>query len=1311
MYNKKRIFFLLNLIFLSFIVFGSIYSGPLHAQTITPPIAASQALALKTGLNFISFTIEPNITPEQLQTQNPAIKEIYYFEAAAGSFLTLSRGELKTLSAGRGYIIESSADLLINLSGQQLGVLGNIDLKAGFNLVGFSKMPEQVKFSELMNRYSEIKGLYKFNTMAGAFVSAVRNDSGEVMLLDGADPEFKAGEAVFVSMARNTTINYDYSELIIGDGSSIITEVKVVSSEITPAGGIIKVDKPGCPLNGFEINVPPGAFEQNDKINVSYSSSSNVVTTSGAKVASPIIKIECNTTYTNEPVAMSIPVKINSDEFAMAFYYDEETGKFEGIPSEERTNDKIVIITRRLNDETYDRLNISSANSKSPENKPDIKIIIEKIPKDSLIKYNAYDTHYTLGKNNWRFSNWGSYLSSKGICAGMSISSLWYYIQNRNDELFNDKRLYGDIYDPLLSPNGIDISQLDDVRGYKFASVIQYDFEQNDKKKEYIAQQQKLSHEETMWQFLFSMMITQEPQFLAVRGIDPETTKEVGHALVVYKIANSQLYIADPNYPNEIRTIKYSNNSFEPFPLGLNALSKDSIVFNKISYYGVRSLIDWNSISKRWDETIANPETIGNIEFVQNILQYYNYEFNEFKNFEQDLITNSSQITLRAKNPKDYLGLHLIRFIFEKVGENYSIVNYDNITNPQCTINLKPGKNIFGLAIYSLVGPDGNTLFGKEATWLDFKWITINYIPPPSTLSITPSSTTVPLNGSFDLSTIKVTTLTAAGEVVETIPKERLKWEKIMIENGVQKLTPLTSLAVNAPATHGASFDFKVTCIDVKDQNGNLLTANFKLTASYPLTSLSITAPQTEISLGKNQNYDLSQISSTAKAYYLPKSANAIAKNITPVWEILSGGGTVKGNIYTAPDYSSFVILRATYTEGKVTVCTTLNLKVIIDAPLTGLIAFTSSIDGGQEIFTMKPDGSDLERVTYNKRRKTKLAWSPDGNKIAYYSEGTSNSAVCFYDLNTKQETEAYKGFSTSGSAIREYFASATFSFDNALLYIHTYKYISNNLTNLLYSYNLTNNSLTLLNSNSDVYGIIPVPNEPKFLYSTSRKLGDIIGFTGKIIISNIDGSNKLIFNDFTMMSNPRISPDHTKILSWSPEYSWYMISVTNSDLNSSRHIGGDLWSPERACSLCWSPDGNKILGRIGANLKLCIMNIDFSNIVYVSTGVSIDPDSPTWWGPPIPSKINNFKISMPKYQQISSNAGQYVYKFTLKDSVNLLYENESYKYTVDGSDPKKNGIKYTGPITISGNTTVKFYVSKPGFEDSETNMFTISGY
>ncbi|HOT78276.1 MAG TPA: hypothetical protein PK467_20975, partial [Candidatus Wallbacteria bacterium] len=67
-----------------------------------------------------------------------------------------------------------------------------------------------------MNRYSEIKGLYKFNTMAGSFVTAVRNDSGEVMLLDGADPEFKAGEAVFVSMARNTTINYDFIEISIG---------------------------------------------------------------------------------------------------------------------------------------------------------------------------------------------------------------------------------------------------------------------------------------------------------------------------------------------------------------------------------------------------------------------------------------------------------------------------------------------------------------------------------------------------------------------------------------------------------------------------------------------------------------------------------------------------------------------------------------------------------------------------------------------------------------------------------------------------------------------------------------------------------------------------------------------------------------------------------------------------------------------------------------------------------------------------------------------------------------------------------------
>lgn len=179
---------------------------------------AAQQIILKPGFNFISFTQAVTLLPADFKSLNTAIEDIYFYSAAAGSFLSVSDGTLTSLGAGKGYIIKNSSaiDITISVDGAALSTIGNISLKPGFNLAGFSKMPEAVTFSQLMTRQPKIKGMYKWSAAAGTFIQVVRNTSGIIEKLDTVDPAMKVSESYFINMAEELPLNYDGASVVVG---------------------------------------------------------------------------------------------------------------------------------------------------------------------------------------------------------------------------------------------------------------------------------------------------------------------------------------------------------------------------------------------------------------------------------------------------------------------------------------------------------------------------------------------------------------------------------------------------------------------------------------------------------------------------------------------------------------------------------------------------------------------------------------------------------------------------------------------------------------------------------------------------------------------------------------------------------------------------------------------------------------------------------------------------------------------------------------------------------------------------------------
>ena len=66
-------------------------------------------------------------------------------------------------------------------------------------------------------------------------------------------------------------------------------------------------------------------------------------------------------------------------------------------------------------------------------------------------------------------------------------------------------------------------------------------------------------------------------------------------------------------------------------------------------------------------------------------------------------------------------------------------------------------------------------------------------------------------------------------------------------------------------------------------------------------------------------------------------------------------------------------------------------------APPLGTIAFVSARDGNQEIYVMNADGSGVSRLTNTPATDIDPAWSPDGRRIAFASDGDGTHRI--YDI------------------------------------------------------------------------------------------------------------------------------------------------------------------------------------------------------------------------------------------------------------------------------------------------------------------------
>jgi Tol biopolymer transport system component len=94
--------------------------------------------------------------------------------------------------------------------------------------------------------------------------------------------------------------------------------------------------------------------------------------------------------------------------------------------------------------------------------------------------------------------------------------------------------------------------------------------------------------------------------------------------------------------------------------------------------------------------------------------------------------------------------------------------------------------------------------------------------------------------------------------------------------------------------------------------------------------------------------------------------------------------------------------------DGSVTVLTDGYDNFPVWSPRGDLIAFMRLVDGNFEILTIHPDGTYLRQLTHTKGNEAHIAWSPDGERMAFTSSRMGFKDEALYTNNPQPYGEIF---------------------------------------------------------------------------------------------------------------------------------------------------------------------------------------------------------------------------------------------------------------------------------------------------------------
>ncbi len=474
-------------------------------------------------------------------------------------------------------------------------------------------------------------------------------------------------------------------------GSKTTLANQVVSS----GGGIVPVFASQTQLNGMTLTVPDTAYPISRTFTILYAPITSTTLSSDLVPLTPMITISNGGGYASNPMTVQIPITLPTGSVAGAFFYNESTGELEPIPVDAESGTSITISTCHFSTSTLTSSSRLRGGSRTPLDATISysDIVILAMDENKLFSTGNQVTEFKLGTDDWEFTNFGSYIAPGGHCAGQSLTSMWYFIEEKNT--------LGHSLNGYLNPNpAFPTTNMPsgDRLGYRFASVVQHD-QVFDHWVHHVSFQ-SWNPALTFKLFLLSIYVSKQPQSLIMY----QSADTGGHAMVCYGVQytdklNGKLLIADPNYPGAQKEIDYVNGQLQPYgtPLKVGNVVK---VFDRFAVLAKTAYIPWDQVAERWTEVQA--KTIGNAQFPSVTLKYYDNTAGAFVSLPSNLTIESDSIKLSWSPAFVAYGID---------GTPISIMNG--------MLPLQYGRNIIGFNFVAKPLPDTNY------EWVDFIWDTI----------------------------------------------------------------------------------------------------------------------------------------------------------------------------------------------------------------------------------------------------------------------------------------------------------------------------------------------------------------------------------------------------------------------------------------------------------------------------------------------------------------------------------------------------------------------------------------------------------